>query len=172
MTSDAIADPYLALVDIDAGTLSLRLVADHDTVTYGGTVYQPWPLRVTFGATGPDRQPSAVLELSNVSQSVASALRAISEPPSCVLRVARMGAAHELVTHEGEVVTYLGDPVTYRESGNWGVAAIEREYGEINIVSVDFSASVAGCRLGPKYDWSRERFPPIRHDGRFKGLSA
>jgi len=170
--SDAIGDPYLTLVEILAGAVALRLTDDIDPVTYGGVAYQPWPVRLVLGARGADRQPSAAVEVSNVSQAAASALRAISEPPVCNIRIARCAKA-EYVTFEGEIVTFQGEPVTFGgPAGAFGVRSIELALLNLRIVSVEFSAQTAACRLGPEWDWSRERFPPLRHDGRFRGLWA
>lgn len=169
--ADAIGDPYLTLVEIIAGAVTLRLTDNIDPITYGGAAYQPWRIRLVFGASGPDRQPSASLEVSNVSQAAASALRTVSDPPICNLRVVRAALA-EAVTFGGEAVTWGGEVVTFGGVAGWGVRAVEMQILGLRITAVEFSAQAALCRLGPEYDFSHETFPPLRHDGRFRGLWA
>ena len=168
--SAVVVDPYVVLVEIVTSSLALRLTDDLSPQSYDGNVYQPWPVRVTFGAVGVDRHPSAVLEVSNVSQAVASALRPLSSVPICNLRVARL-ARGEYVTLNGEYVTLDGEPITIGGSAeNYNVQSIEGELLGLAIDSVEYTASTARCRLGMEWDFSREKHPPLRHDGRFVGL--
>lgn len=168
----AVRDPYVALVEIVTPGLTLWLTDDLAPVSYGGVAYQPWPVRVTFGATGPDRQPGITLEVSNVSQAVASALRPLAATPTCNIRVARL-AKGEYVTFEGEQVTWGGEPITFGgPADTYNVQAIESTWPPFAIDDVEFTAATAACRLGMEWNFSRETFPFLRHDGRFRGLWA
>lgn len=170
LRSEAIADPYPTIIEIITAQITLRVTDDAEPITYLNEVYQPWPVRLIFGQRGADRQPSATVELGNVSQDVAALLRSVTVPPVCNIRVVRVQRG-EYVTFEGEVVTFGGDPVTFGGPVDaYGVRAVEVELLGLRIVAVDFTAPTANCRLGPRWDWSRERCPPIRHDGRFVGL--
>lgn len=172
--SDAIGDPYIVLLRIVTDAITLAMTDDADAVTWDGVVYQPWPFRFRLGSAGADRQPSASVEVSNVGQPLASALRSVSAPPVCDIRVARMGAALIPITYDGDPVTYLGEPLTAPGLRSYGYEprAIEREFLGLRIVAVEFALPTAVCRLGPEFDLGKEKFPPWRHDGRFVGLWA
>lgn len=170
--SDAIGDPYIVLLRIETADITIAITDDADAVTWDGVVYQPWPFRFRLGAAGADRQPSASVEISNVAQAIASALRSVSDPPTCDIRVARMGPDLIPITYDGDPVTYLGEPLTAPglRSNGYAPRAIERELLGLRIVAVEFALPTAVCRLGPEFDFGKEKFPPWRHDGRFVGL--
>lgn len=170
LRSSAISDPYLTLIEIVTSELTFRITDDPSPITFENSIYQSWPVRLTLGQSGIDRQPSAFLQISNVSQTLAALLRSITIPPTCNIRIVRVSQG-EYVTFNGEVVTYLGEPVTFGGPiGGFGVRAVELELLGLQIVSVDFNAQAAACRLGPRWDWTKERCPYFRHDGRFVGL--
>lgn len=161
------------IVAIDAGATRITLTDNTEEVRHRGEVYIPWPMRARMGPEGPDRQASVQLVLSNVTQDLAAALRALPDAPQTVLEVVRLQpAAESIVTVDGAPVTVDGEDVTVSSTGAapWGVHSTVQTIRRLAARNLTIDAATIAVDLRAAIDLSDARFPPRMHDGRFRGL--
>lgn len=83
------SEVFLALLEIAHDDLGspIRAVNNMEDVTSNGDVYAAFPFEVAMPAESGDAPSKAVLRIDNVDQSVITAIRSITTPPTATLSV-------------------------------------------------------------------------------------
>ena len=171
--SQNIGAVFCAVVTIAAGDDLITLTDNTEEILRAGAVYAPWNMRYRPGPQGPDRQQSGQLAIGNVDQSIAAMLRPLDSAPEMKVEVVRIEpAANSIVTVDGVPVTVDGEVVTVSatDGAPWQVHSVVTAPRVQAARNLTIEATTLTADLSARVVYADERFPPVRHDGRFRGL--